>query len=160
MYLTRYWFVTDTIIHRPFPITPADNCTKGNRYTAMTIGVQNHLKVIYFAHGIFWESYILTTHIIIGEQVLVIGAGPSGMDLAYEISKFATRVTLSHHHKTDPLTKFPGNVDLRPDVSKLTESGAEFVDGTYQDYSVIFYCTGKFEQIFIRRWIFLLLLLQ
>ncbi|KAJ6633701.1 Flavin-containing monooxygenase FMO GS-OX3 [Pseudolycoriella hygida] len=77
-----------------------------------------------------------------GETVLVIGAGPSGMDLANEISKLAIRVTLSHHHKTDPLTKFPDNVNLKPDVKCLTENGVEFVDGSHQNYSVIFYCTG------------------
>lgn len=70
----------------------------------------------------------------------------SGMDLAYEISKIAVKVTLSHHHKTDPLTKFPDNVNLRPDVRALTENGAEFVDGSHQNYSVIFYCTGKKDQ--------------
>lgn len=73
---------------------------------------------------------------------MVIGAGPSGMDLTNEISKLAVRVTLSHHYKTDPLTKFLDNVDLRPDVVALTETGAEFADGSRQDYSVIFYCTG------------------
>lgn len=66
------------------------------------------------------------------------------MDLAYEISKYATRVTLSHHHKKDPLTKFPSNVDLKSDVIKLTVNGAKFIDGTHQDYSVIFYCTGEY----------------
>lgn len=74
---------------------------------------------------------------------MVIGAGPSGMDLAYEISKLATKVTLSHHHKTDPLTKFPANVNLKPDVVRLTESGAVFADGSEQMYTVIFYCTGR-----------------
>ncbi|XP_037047361.1 senecionine N-oxygenase [Bradysia coprophila] len=77
-----------------------------------------------------------------GETVLVIGAGPSGMDLANEISKVAIRVTLSHHHKTAPLTKFPDNVDLKPDVKCLTETGVQFVDGSHRNYSVIFYCTG------------------
>lgn len=77
-----------------------------------------------------------------GETVLVIGAGPSGMDLAYEISKLAQRVTLSHHHRKDPLTQFPDNVDLRPDVRRLTRTGAVFADGSQQDYTVIFYCTG------------------
>ena len=75
--------------------------------------------------------------------MLVIGAGPSGMDLAYEISKFAIKVTLSHHHKTDPLTQFPHNVNLKPDVTRLTETGAEFSDGSHHEYTVIFYCTGK-----------------
>lgn len=77
-----------------------------------------------------------------GERVLVIGAGPSGMDLAYEISRLAVRVTLSHHHKTDPRTQFPANVDLKPDVVALTETGAQFADGSHQEYSVIFFCTG------------------
>lgn len=78
-----------------------------------------------------------------GKDVLVIGAGPSGMDLANEISKVANRVTLSHHQKDpEPKTKFAANVDMRPDVKRLTENGAIFKDGSQQDYSVIVYCTG------------------
>lgn len=65
------------------------------------------------------------------------------MDLTNEISKHANRVTLSHHLKTDPLTPFQPNVNLRSDVVRLTETGAEFTDGTHQAYTVIFYCTGK-----------------
>lgn len=72
----------------------------------------------------------------------MIGAGPSGMDLANEISKVAERVTLSHHHNPEPKTVFKPNVDMRPDVQCLTENGARFVDGTEQSYSVVFYCTG------------------
>lgn len=79
---------------------------------------------------------------LLDERVLVIGAGPSGMDLAYEISKRAERVTLSHHHDPNPKTVFPSNVDQRPDIKRLTEDGAEFADGSTQTYSVIFYCTG------------------
>lgn len=72
----------------------------------------------------------------------MIGAGPSGMDLAHEISKKATRVTLSHHQRPEPKTIFPQNVDIRPDVERLTETGAVFKDGTEQSYTVILYCTG------------------
>lgn len=75
-------------------------------------------------------------------DVLVIGAGPSGMDLANEMSKVAKRVTLSHHQNPGPKTIFRPNVDMRPDVKRLTENGVEFVDGTEQIYSVIMYCTG------------------
>lgn len=77
-----------------------------------------------------------------GESVLVIGAGPSGVDLAHEISKVAERVTLSHHLREPPKTKFLPNVDQRPDVTCLTSDGAKFTDGSAQSYSVIFYCTG------------------
>lgn len=78
----------------------------------------------------------------VDETVLVIGAGPSGMDLANEISKVAKRVTLSHHHNPEPKTVFKANVDMKPDVERLTESGAHFVDGSEESYSVVFYCTG------------------
>lgn len=76
------------------------------------------------------------------EKVLVIGAGPSGVDLANEISKTAERVTLSHHLKEPPRTEFQANVDQKPDVLRLTAEGAIFADGSSQTYSVIFYCTG------------------
>jgi dimethylaniline monooxygenase (N-oxide forming) len=76
------------------------------------------------------------------QSVLVIGAGPSGMDLANEISKKASRVTLSHHLPEPPKTQFQPNVDQKPDVQRLTEDGAVFDDGTAARYSVIFYCTG------------------
>lgn len=69
-------------------------------------------------------------------------AGPSGMDLAHDISSLAKRVTLSHHLPELPNTEFKSNVDLKPDVHKLTEHGVVFTDGTTQTYSVIFYCTG------------------
>lgn len=83
-----------------------------------------------------------TFSVFTGQNALVIGAGPSGMDLANEISKVAKRVTLSHHQNPEPKTVFASNVDMRPDVERLTENGVVFVDGTEQDYSVIVYCTG------------------
>lgn len=78
----------------------------------------------------------------IDEEVLVIGAGPSGMDLANEVSKRAKRVSLSHHQHPEPKTVFASNVDMRPDVKRLTETGAVFIDGSQQTYTVILYCTG------------------
>lgn len=83
-----------------------------------------------------------SAHKFENECVLVIGAGPSGIDLANEISKKAKRVTLSHHLKDPPKTKFQSNVDQKPDVLRLTEHGVIFTDGSCQSYSVIFYCTG------------------
>ncbi|CAD7088006.1 unnamed protein product [Hermetia illucens] len=76
------------------------------------------------------------------ETVLVIGAGPSGIDLAYEISRVAKRVDLSHHLKEKPQTHFPPTVTQRPDVVEVTEDGVKFEDGNVETYSVILYCTG------------------
>lgn len=64
------------------------------------------------------------------------------MDLANEVAKVAERVSLSHHQNPGPKTMLPSNVDMRPDVVRLTETGAVFVDGSEQAYSVILYCTG------------------
>lgn len=64
------------------------------------------------------------------------------MDLANEISKVAKQVSLSHHLNPEPKTRFADNVDMRPDVERLTENGVVFVDGARQTYSVIVYCTG------------------
>lgn len=74
--------------------------------------------------------------------MLIIGGGPSGRDLAYQTAEKAERVTLSHHRKPEPESVFPSNAVQKPDVKKLTETGAEFVDGTHQTFSVIIYCTG------------------
>ncbi|KAG5680259.1 hypothetical protein PVAND_009778 [Polypedilum vanderplanki] len=108
-----------------------------------------HTPIIPFYEGKnFFKGKILHSHDyrcpdpFENETVLIIGAGPSGMDLANEISKKATRVTLSHHLPEPPKTQFKTNVDLKPDVVKLTEDGAAFADGTLNTFSVVFYCTG------------------
>lgn len=64
------------------------------------------------------------------------------MDLAYEISRVAERVTLSHHLKEPPKTVFPSNVTQKPDIKCFTENGVEFTDGTHQTFTLVFYCTG------------------
>ncbi|XP_059622652.1 senecionine N-oxygenase [Phlebotomus argentipes] len=77
-----------------------------------------------------------------GQTVLVIGAGPSGMDIAYDISKWAERVTLSHHLPEPPKTKFPPNVVQRPDPIKFTTDGMLFQDGVTETFDVVLFCTG------------------
>uniref|UniRef100_A0A1B0B9Z9 Flavin-containing monooxygenase n=1 Tax=Glossina palpalis gambiensis TaxID=67801 RepID=A0A1B0B9Z9_9MUSC len=76
------------------------------------------------------------------ETVLIIGAGPSGMDLCHEISKVAKKVTLSHHLPESLKTLFRFNVDQKPDVKYVGEGRVHFMDGTMDEYSIIFYCTG------------------
>ncbi|XP_078048296.1 senecionine N-oxygenase [Augochlora pura] len=76
------------------------------------------------------------------KTVLVIGAGPSGMDLALDISKEAKRVILSHHLKDPIETVFPENVIQKPDVKELNENTVVFTDGTSEPLDVVFYCTG------------------
>ncbi|XP_019892627.1 flavin-containing monooxygenase 3 isoform X3 [Musca domestica] len=77
-----------------------------------------------------------------GENVLIIGAGPSGMDLANHISKTANRIFLSHHLKEAPDTDFMGTVTQKPDVKRFTRTGAIFKDGTEEEFSCVIFCTG------------------
>lgn len=94
---------------------------------------------------------------ISGESVLVIGAGPSGMDLVAHISKTATRMTFSQNKRPhEPKEAFekrksllPANVTLQENVKRFTPTGAEFIDGTHQTFSVVFYATGKQDGFFL-----------
>ena len=77
------------------------------------------------------------------ESILVIGGAYSGVDIVQESSKFAKNVMWSHHLADKPSSScFNSNVEQKPDVRKLTENGAEYVDGTTANFSVIIYCTG------------------
>lgn len=81
----------------------------------------------------------------------MIGGGPSGMDLVSHLSKTATRVTFSQHkrpHETaESLERrkslLPPKVTLQENVKRFTRTGAEFIDGSHETFTVIFYATGK-----------------
>lgn len=76
------------------------------------------------------------------ESVLIIGAGPSGSDFVQDTSRVAKRVTWSHHLSCQPPKRYGDNVDQKPDVKEIKVNGVEFVDGSFQDFTVIIYCTG------------------
>lgn len=73
---------------------------------------------------------------------MIIGAGPSGVDITNDLSKTAKRVTLSHHLPEPPRTEFTVNVDQKPDIQEITENGVIFKGGESVEYSAIVYCTG------------------
>jgi dimethylaniline monooxygenase (N-oxide forming) len=78
-----------------------------------------------------------------GQKVLVIGGSYSGVDIVQESSKFADYVAWSHHLPERPDAKcFNDNVEQMADVIRFTQNGAEFVDGSYREFTVVIYCTG------------------
>lgn len=86
------------------------------------------------------------------KSVVILGAGPSGMDLALEISSVAKKVILSHHLKDPVLTKFPNNVIQKPDVLEFKKDKAIFNDNSEEKIDFIFYCTGyKFSFPFLSK---------
>lgn len=86
-----------------------------------------------------------------GQDILVIGSGPSGLDVVMMLSTVAKSVSLSQRKSLVNVTKdelekqknrLP-NVILRDSVKRFTANGVEFSDGTHQLFSTIIYATGK-----------------
>lgn len=78
------------------------------------------------------------------KRVLVVGAGPSGLDIAFQISSVADFVVVSYHpHKQEIKGEYPSNVTKKPEISCIkNEEIVEFVDGSCIGFDVILYCTG------------------
>ncbi|XP_037821044.1 senecionine N-oxygenase-like [Lucilia sericata] len=76
------------------------------------------------------------------KKVLIIGAGPSGMDITQHIAKTAKQIFLSHHLPEAPPTDFMGPVRQKPDVKYFTPTGAVFKDDSVEDFDCVVYCTG------------------
>lgn len=80
--------------------------------------------------------------IVSGKSVLIIGGGPSALDLSNHVSRSAKQVTLSHHVDGISNSIFYENVDTKPDVTEFDEYGVYFKDGSYSKIDVVLYCTG------------------
>lgn len=80
-------------------------------------------------------------HQFAGKRVLVIGGGPSGVDISQEVSKCARTVFWSNH-LTPSKVITATNLLQKTDVKKLTEDGALFMDGSSEVFDGIIYCTG------------------
>ncbi|CRK89036.1 CLUMA_CG002498, isoform A [Clunio marinus] len=78
--------------------------------------------------------------------ILIIGGGPSGVDIAFAVSKTAKKVFWSHHMDETWGRKVklevPSNLSEKVDVAKFTESGAIFQDGTVEEFAVVIFATG------------------
>ncbi|CAH1959050.1 unnamed protein product [Acanthoscelides obtectus] len=78
-----------------------------------------------------------------GKRVLIIGSGPSGVDLTIQISQVAEYVILSNHSATVAKQTYRENVIKKPDVCRIVDhETVEFADGTTCKCDVILYCTG------------------
>lgn len=75
------------------------------------------------------------------EIVLIIGAGPSGKDAVKDCSIFAKNVIWSHS-KEFSADEMIDSIMQKPDVKEITSNGVIFADSSYQDCTVIIYCTG------------------
>ncbi|XP_041969175.1 senecionine N-oxygenase-like [Aricia agestis] len=77
-----------------------------------------------------------------GRRVLIVGGGPSGMDIGIDVAEVCKRLIHSHHSKANFRTKFPPHYLKKPDVKEFNETGVIFVDGTYEEIDDVILCTG------------------
>lgn len=77
-----------------------------------------------------------------GRRVLIVGAGPSGMDIALDVAEVSKSLIHSHHSRVNFQTPFPRHYIRKPDIKEFKETGAIFVDGTFEEFDDVIYCTG------------------
>lgn len=95
-----------------------------------------------------WEINFISLRL--GQKVLVIGAGPSGVDIVNLLSKTCKHVTFSQkmgkYGSEDAIKQrqsvLPSNCVLKDVVKRFTMTGAEFVDGTHETFTTIIWATG------------------
>ncbi|KAJ8723979.1 hypothetical protein PYW07_007959 [Mythimna separata] len=75
-------------------------------------------------------------------RVLVVGAGPSGMDIGLDVADVASHLFHSHHSRINFTTPFPPQYHKKPDIQELNETGVIFKDGSYEEVDDVIYCTG------------------
>ncbi|XP_077185907.1 uncharacterized protein LOC143833686 [Paroedura picta] len=75
-----------------------------------------------------------------GLTVVLVGAGPSGVDLALQLSPVAARVVLSH--QGPPVRGLPEDVLQAPLLLKVTKETVVFGDGSALQPDVLILCTG------------------
>lgn len=81
------------------------------------------------------------------EKVLMIGSGPSGVDVTSIVATKAEKVVFSTHDHSAQI--FPTNVVTKPDVAEIKTNSVVFTDGSEENITAIIYCTGmKLEFIF------------
>lgn len=78
-----------------------------------------------------------------GKTLLIVGSGPSGRDIMYEIAPQAKSVLLSHHTELKN-HNLPANVEECGDVKQFNVNSVQFTDGKERQIDSILFCTGEY----------------
>lgn len=82
------------------------------------------------------------------ETVLVIGSGPSGKDIVYEIASKAKKVIFSHHRNLTGHI-LPLNVLQVGDVKCFKQNTVQFENDAEEHVSCVLFCTGEHHHRFL-----------
>lgn len=78
-----------------------------------------------------------------GKMVLIVGSGPSGKDIMYEIAPQAKSVLISHHIELKN-HNLPTNVEECGDVDHFNTDSVQFTDGKERQIDSVLFCTGDY----------------
>ncbi|XP_018577355.1 flavin-containing monooxygenase FMO GS-OX-like 4 isoform X3 [Anoplophora glabripennis] len=76
------------------------------------------------------------------KRVIVIGGGPSGVDISRIIAEVADKVYVSLKSGTDVQDKFSEKVIIKPEILKFTENTVVFEGNSEENIDDIIFCTG------------------
>ncbi|XP_066288489.1 uncharacterized protein [Branchiostoma lanceolatum] len=77
----------------------------------------------------------------VGMDVVILGAGSSGLDIALDVSRVARRVVLSHDRPM-VVSELPTNLIQSPGIKSFRSRTVEFKNGEELDADAVIYCTG------------------
>lgn len=83
-----------------------------------------------------------------GKMVLIVGSGPSGKDIMYEIAPHAKSVLISHHIELKN-HNLPTNVEECGDVKQFNINAVQFADGKVRQIDSVLFCTGDKRFLFL-----------
>ncbi|XP_031828533.1 uncharacterized protein LOC116425233 [Nomia melanderi] len=85
-----------------------------------------------------------------GKKVCILGASWSGIDIAIEVSQYASKIYLSHNLSEPVDSKMCKNVEQRPGIQSIQGKKFIFRDGSSAEVDNFIYCTGyKFTYPFM-----------
>ncbi|KAI8425137.1 hypothetical protein MSG28_006975 [Choristoneura fumiferana] len=86
----------------------------------------------------------------INRKVLVMGGGPSGMEIGLLVADVASRLVHSHHSPAPFEAHFPPHYVKKADVKEFKENGVVFVDGSFEEVDDVIYCTAMLTKALIK----------
>lgn len=87
-------------------------------------------------------TYLFSICFYIGQRVLVVGSGSSGIDIAHMLTDVCPEVYLANHVPFGGDAVLPANLFLCADLQKINETGGTFQDNSTCSVDTILYCTG------------------
>ncbi|KAM8972542.1 uncharacterized protein RCH25_018277 [Pelodytes ibericus] len=135
------WNVTSQARGHPHPVT--------ERFDAIMVCVGHYSRpytpeiagLHTFKGNILHSHFYRYPEIFSSRSVVLLGSGPSGVDIAMELAPYAKHVTLSYRGSPLKWTP-PENLTLAPPVVKASPHALICEDGTLLEADTLIFCTG------------------